>query len=76
MKLFEIKVHLNVGDPSLSMDDFDDHLYEAGFNDDFISHNGKGAISVSLERTAQTEKELFVEVKDHLIILFPYARWF
>jgi len=73
MELFEITIHLNVGDSSLSMDDIDDHLYEAGFDDAFISHNGKGAISVSIERVASTEKELFDEVKEHLNILFPNA---
>ncbi|WP_193988037.1 hypothetical protein [Lelliottia steviae] len=75
MEFFEITIHLNVGDPSLSMDDIDDRLYEAGFDDAFISHDGKGAISVSLERVALTEKELFDKVKKHLINLFPKAVW-
>lgn len=72
-ELFEITIHLDVGDPSLSMDDIDDYLFEAGFDDAFICHNGRGAISVSLERAASTEKELFEEVKEHLNTLFPNA---
>ena len=75
MELFEITIHLNIGDSSLSMDDIDDHLYEAGFDDAFISHNGKGAITVSIERAASTEKELLDEVKEHLINFFPNAVW-
>jgi plasmid maintenance system antidote protein VapI len=56
IELFEITIHLNIGDSSLSMDDIEDHLYGAGFDDAFISHNGKGAITVSIERAASTGK--------------------
>lgn len=75
MELFEISIRLNVGDLSLSMDDIDNRLYEAGFDDAFIGHNGKGAISVVLERAALTKKELCDEVKGQINTLFPNAVW-
>lgn len=75
MKLFEISIHLNVGDFSLSMDDIDNRLYEAGFDDAFIGHNGKGAISVSIEREAVRKEELIDQVKIHLINIFPNLKY-
>ncbi len=75
MKLFEISIHLNVGDLSLSMDDIDNRLYEAGFDDAFIGHNGKGAISVSIEREATNKEELLKQVKIHLLNIFPNLKY-
>ncbi|GEM_PF-874683 len=75
MKLFEISIHLNVGDLSLSMDDIDNRLYEAGFGDAFIGHNGKGAISVSIEREAVRKEELIEQVKIHLLNIFPNLKY-
>lgn len=75
MELFEITIHLNVGDTSLSMDDIDDRLYEAGFDDAFINHNAKGAISVSLEREAAKKEELIEQVKIHLLHIFPNLKY-
>lgn len=75
MEVFETTIYLNVGDASLSMDDIDDRLYEAGFDDAFINHNGKGAISVSIEREATNKEELLEQVKIHLLNIFPNLKY-
>lgn len=57
------------------MDDIDDRLYEAGFDDGFVTHNGKGSVSISVERNSGSKRELKDSLKKSLITIFPRAIW-
>lgn len=75
MPSHKITIRFNVGDTSLSMDEIDNRLYEAGFDDGFVTHNGKSLVSVSVERDSGSKSELEGCLKKILITLFPRAIW-
>lgn len=52
MKQFELTLRFDVGDPSLTMDDIDNLLFEGGFDDALVSHNGTNLIMLSFNRAA------------------------
>ena len=45
--VYEIELRFCVGERSLSMDDIDDKLYEAGFGDALVGHGGEGIFVIS-----------------------------
>ena len=75
MPSHKITIRFNVGDTSLSMDEIDNRLYEAGFDDGFVTHNGKSLVSVSVERDSSSKSEREGCLKKILITLFPRAIW-
>lgn len=54
MKTYEFTLKYHIGDKSLSMDDIDDRLFEAGCGDALIGHNGNGQFSLDFCREANT----------------------
>jgi hypothetical protein len=75
MPSHKITIRFNVGDTSLSMDEIDNRLYEAGFDDGFVTHNGKSLVSISVERDSSSKSELEGCLKKILITIFPRVIW-
>lgn len=75
MPSHKITIRFNVGDTSLSMDDIDNRLYEAGFDDGFVTHNGNSLVSISVERNSSSKSQLEDCLKKKLITIFPQASW-
>ena len=75
MPLHELTIRFNVGDSSLSMDEIDDRLYEADFDDGFVTHNGNSSVSISVERYSGSKRELEDSLTKALITIFPRAVW-
>lgn len=75
MNVYEIELRFCVEERSLSMDDIDDKLYEAGFGDALIGHGGEGKVSITLSRTAARERELISRVQALIEKIFPQVTW-
>lgn len=75
MDVFEVELRFCVGERSLSMDDIDDKLYEAGFEDALVGHGGEGRVSISLTRQAASESELIGITRVLIEEIFPKATW-
>lgn len=75
MNVFEIELRFCVGERSVSMDDIDDKLYEAGFGDALVGHGGEGKVSITLSRTAASEIELISRVQALIEKIFPQVTW-
>lgn len=75
MPIHKITIRLDVGDASLSMDEIDDRLYEAGFDDSFVTHGASSLVSISLERDSHCKGELENRLKKTLRTVFPRATW-
>ncbi|GFD86819.1 hypothetical protein KUL150_28780 [Alteromonas sp. KUL150] len=75
MNVFEIELRFCVGERSVSMDDIDDKLYEAGFGDALVGHGGEGKVSITLSRTAASERALISSVQLLIKEIFPKATW-
>lgn len=73
--VYEIELRFCVGERSLSMDDIDDKLYEAGFGDALVGHGGEGKVSITLSRTVARERELISRVQALIEKIFPQVTW-
>lgn len=75
MPSHKVTIRFNVGDTYLSMDEIDNRLYEAGFDDGFVTHNGNSLVSISVERNSSSKSQLEDCLKKTLITIFPQASW-
>ena len=75
MNVYEIELRFSVGEPSLSVDDIDDKLYDAGFGDALVGHGGEGKVSILLSRQAASERALISRVQLLIKEIFPKATW-
>ena len=73
--VFEVELRFSVGEPALSMDEIDDRLYEIGFDDALVGHDGEGKVSLSLRRQAASESALISSVQLLVKEIFPKATW-
>ena len=73
--VFEVELRFSVGEPALSMDEIDDKLYEIGFDDVLVGHDGEGKVSLSLSRQAASESALISSVQLLVKEIFPKATW-
>ena len=72
---YEVELKFSVGDNTLSMDEIDDKLYESGFDDALVGHDGEGKVSLSLSRQAASESALISSVQSLVKEIFPKATW-
>lgn len=75
MKTFEVEMKFNVGDSDLSMDEIDDKLYEAGYGDAFVCHNGEGSVSITFSRKEISKFQLVRVTRIEIKQLFPKVEW-
>lgn len=75
LKTFEVEMKFNVGNSDLTMDDIDDKLFEAGFGDAFVCHNGKGSVSITFSRKEISKFELVRVTRIQIKQLFPGVEW-
>ena len=75
MDVFEVELRFSIGEPALSMDEIDDKLYEIGFDDTLVGHDGEGKVSLSLSRQAASERALISSVQLLVKEIFPKATW-
>lgn len=75
MDVFEVELRFSVGEPALSKDEIDDKLYEFGFGDALVGHDGEGKVSLSLSRQAASESALISSVQLLVKEIFPKATW-
>ena len=75
LKTFEVEMKFNVGNSDLTMDDIDDKLFEAGYGDAFICHNGKGSVSITFSRKEISKFELLRVTRLQIKQIFPEVDW-
>lgn len=75
LKTFEVEMKFNVGDSDLSMDEIDDKLYEAGYGDAFVCHNGVGSVSITFSRKEISKFQLVRVTRIEIKQLFPKVEW-
>lgn len=72
--MIEAIVRFEINNGSLTFDDIDDCLFEAGFGDAIVSHSGDGTIAIELSRDANSYADLFESVVDTVINAIPSAK--
>ena len=75
MDEFEVELRFSVGEPTLSMDEIDDKLYEIGFDDALVGHDGEGKVSILLNRQAANKSALISSVQSLIKEIFPNVTW-
>ena len=72
--IYEATIKFELNDDSLTMDEIDDALFEAGFDDAIVSHSGDGKIVIELSRDATSYANLVESVVVQVIAAFPRAK--
>jgi len=71
---YEIDLHCKLP-YEFTMDDIDDKLFEAGYGDAFVCHNGKGSVSITFNRKEISKFELVRVTRIQIKQLFPEVEW-
>lgn len=72
--MHEASIKFEIIDGSLSMDEIDNILFEAGFDDAIISHSGDGRIAIELSREATSYADLVESVVAEVMNAIPSAK--
>lgn len=72
--MVEAVIRFEINNDSLTLDDIDNCLFEAGFDDAIVSHSGDGTIAIELSRDANSYADLFESVVDTVINAIPSAK--
>lgn len=72
--IYEITIKFEINDGSLSMDEIDNALFEAGFDDAIISHSGDGRIAIELSRDSTSYANLIESVVVEVMNAIPSAK--
>ncbi|MGJ8482410.1 helix-turn-helix transcriptional regulator [Pseudoalteromonas sp. SYSU M81236] len=70
----EAIIRFKINNDSLTLDDIDDCLFEAGFDDAIISHSGGGNIAIELCRKETNYKSLVASVVAQVTAVIPSAK--
>lgn len=72
--MYEVIIKFEINDDSLTMDEIDNSLFEAGFNDAIISHSGDGRIAIELSRDSTSYDNLVESVVAEVMNAIPSAK--
>nr|WP_286364790.1 MULTISPECIES: exonuclease domain-containing protein [Pseudoalteromonas] len=72
--IYEATIKFEINDDSLTMDEIDDSLFEAGFDDAIVSHSGDGGIAIELSRDATSYTDLVESVIAEVMNAIPSAK--
>lgn len=72
--MHETSIKFEINDDSLTIDEIDDALFEAGFDDAIVSHSGDGRIAIELCRDATSYEDLVESVVVEVTAAFPSAK--
>lgn len=72
--MFEVIVNFEVKDNSLTMDEIDDALFEAGFDDAIVSHPRNGRVAIELSRDATSYSDLVESIVFEVMNAIPLAK--
>ncbi|WP_417699617.1 helix-turn-helix transcriptional regulator [Pseudoalteromonas lipolytica] len=72
--MFEVIVNFKIKDNSLTMNEIDDALFEAGFDDAIVSHLGRGRIAIELSRDSTSYADLVELVVADVMNAIPSAK--
>ena len=72
--MVEVVIRFEINNDSLTLDDIDDCLFEAGFDDAIISHSGGGTIAIELTRDAISHAKLVESVVATVMSVIPSAK--
>ena len=72
--MVEAVIRFEINNDSLTLDDIDNCLFEAGFDDAIVSHSGDGTIAIELSRDAASHAKLVESVVATVMSVIPSAR--
>ncbi|MAB61585.1 MAG: hypothetical protein CMK67_00350 [Pseudoalteromonas sp.] len=72
--MYEVIIKFEINDDSLAMNEIDDSLFEAGFDDAIVSHSGDGRIVIELSRDSASKADLVESVVADVINAIPSAK--
>jgi inhibitor of KinA sporulation pathway (predicted exonuclease)/plasmid maintenance system antidote protein VapI len=72
--MHETSIKFEINDDSLTIDEIDDALFEAGFDDAIVSHSGDGRIAIELCRDATSYEDLVESVVVEVTAAFPSTK--
>lgn len=72
--IYEATIKFEINDNSLTMDEIDDALFEAGFDDAIVSHSRDGKIAIELSRDATSYANLVESVVVQVMAAIPRAK--
>ena len=74
LKEYSATVMFDLGGSEMSIDNIDDLLFEAGFDDALISHSCTGQIEIEVLRNAETIDFLKESIIQKIRSLFPNSK--
>ncbi|MCO6355144.1 hypothetical protein GBO14_10495 [Pseudoalteromonas shioyasakiensis] len=72
--MVEAVIRFEINNDSLTLDDIDNCLFEAGFDDAIVSHSGGGTIAIELSRDATSHAKLVESVVATVMSVIPSAK--
>lgn len=72
--MHETSIKFEINDDSLTIDEIDDALFEAGFDDAIVSHSGDGRIAIELSRDSTSYANLVESVVAEVMNAIPSAK--
>ncbi len=72
--MVEVVIRFEINNDSLTLDDIDNCLFEAGFDDAIVSHSGDGTIAIELSRDATSHAKLVESVVATVMSVIPSAK--
>lgn len=74
MKTFNVTMEFDLDENNVSLDNIDNLLFEAGFDDALVSHSSTGQIEIEISRSAETEDILTDSIIRQVRSLFPNSK--
>ncbi|WNO61328.1 hypothetical protein [Rheinheimera sp. MMS21-TC3] len=74
MKTFNVTMKFDLYENNVSLDNIDNLLFEAGFDDALVSHSSTGQIEIEISRSAETEDTVKESITRQVRRLFPNAK--